>query len=323
MHSALSRSRHERRATVKVLAACLALGTCFGTPLALGQSSRDGKASAPAKASAANKASATKAAVAPKAGDAIATPAGIPGGVLRWSAPGTRGCREGKRSWKPLGETCYYPIDLLQRPGTITLTRVGSSRSESAKVKIEAFDYGTQEVELPDIPQRDPSAADQKRVAREGQLLAKVFQRKDAAPQFALPLGPPAKPMAPGKAFGVNRVFNGKPAPQPHMGTDYLTPAGTPVIAVADGTVALAQDLFHPGNAVFVDHGDGLVTMSFHLSEIAVQPGQTVKKGELLGKVGTTGRSTGAHLYFGVRWHNARIDPKWVLEDPAKIPSVR
>ena len=98
--------------------------------------------------------------------------------------------------------------------------------------------------------------------------------------------------MASGKAFGVNRVFNGKPAPQPHMGTDYLTPAGTPVIAAADGMVALAQDLFHPGNAVFVDHGDGLITMSFHLSEIAVQAGQAVKKGELLGKVGTTGRST-------------------------------
>ena len=80
---------------------------------------------------------------------------GIPGGVLRWSAPGTKGCREGKRSWKPLGETCYTRSILLQRPGIITLTRVGASRSESARVRIEAFDYGTQEVELPDIPQRE------------------------------------------------------------------------------------------------------------------------------------------------------------------------
>ena len=245
------------------------------------------------------------------------------GSVVRWSAPGTRSCREGKRSWQPLGETCYFPIDLLQKPGTITVTRVGAGRSESVRVTIEPFDYGTEEVNLGDIPQREPSAADKKRNAREQVLLGKVWRRKEGAAQFTLPLGPPAKPMPAGKAFGVNRVFNGKPAPQPHMGTDYAAGPGTPVLAVADGTIALAQDLFFPGNAVFVDHGDGLITMSFHLSEISVQTGQPVKKGDTLGKVGTTGRSTGPHLFFGVRWHNARIDPKWLLEDPARIPAVK
>jgi murein DD-endopeptidase MepM/ murein hydrolase activator NlpD len=128
--------------------------------------------------------------------------------------------------------------------------------------------------------------------------------------------------MPSGKAFGVNRVFDGKPAGQPHMGTDYAAGSGTAVLAVADGTVALAQDLFFPGNAVFIDHGDGLISMSFHLSDISVQPGQIVRKGETLGKVGTTGRSTGPHLFFGVRWHDARINPTFLLEDPAKIPAV-
>lgn len=246
-----------------------------------------------------------------------------PGSVLRWSAPGTRSCREGKRSWRPLGETCYFPIDILQRPGTITVMRVGAGRPESARVSVEAFDYGTEDVTLGDIPQRDPSAADMRRNAREGLLLAKIWHRKEGLAQFTLPLGPPARPMPPGKAFGVNRVFNGKPASQPHMGTDYAAGPGTPVLAVADGTVALAQDLFFPGGAVFVDHGDGLVTMSFHMSSIDVKSGQLVKKGEVLGKVGTTGRSTGPHLFFGVRWHDARIDPKFLLEDPAKIPAVK
>jgi murein DD-endopeptidase MepM/ murein hydrolase activator NlpD len=106
------------------------------------------------------------------------------------------------------------------------------------------------------------------------------------------------------------------------MGSDHAVPVGAPVLAVADGTVVLAQDLFYPGNAVFIDHGDGLISMYFHLSDIDVEAGQEVRKGDRLGKVGTTGRSTGPHLFFGVRWHNARIDPRFLLEDPALIPAL-
>ena len=246
-----------------------------------------------------------------------------PGSLLRWSAPGATTCRVGKHAWVPLGETCYFPIDILQKPGPMTVSVVAGGRAESARIRIEPFDYGTEEVNLGDIPQRDPSPADMKRSAREGVTLAKVFQRRESPPQFTLPLGPPAKPMPAGKAFGVNRVFNGKPATQPHMGTDYAAGPGTPVLAVADGTVALAQDLFYPGNAVLVDHGNGLVSESFHLAEISVAPGQHVAKGDVLGKVGSTGRSTGPHLYFGVRWHGARIDPKYLFENPTKIPAIK
>jgi murein DD-endopeptidase MepM/ murein hydrolase activator NlpD len=116
--------------------------------------------------------------------------------------------------------------------------------------------------------------------------------------------------------------FNGKPASQLHTGSDHATPVGTPVLAVADGTVVVAEDLFFEGNAVFIDHGDGLISMSFHLSEIKVQAGQEVKKGHTPGRIGSTGRATGPHLFFGVRWHDARIDPKFLLEDPDKIPAV-
>jgi hypothetical protein len=72
--------------------------------------------------------------------------------------------------------------------------------------------------------------------------------------------------------------------------------------------------------SLLVDHGDGLVSMCFHLSEIKVQAGQEVKKGQMLGRVGSTGRATGPHLFFGVRWHDARINPQFPLEDPRKIP---
>ncbi len=103
---------------------------------------------------------------------------------------------------------------------------------------------------------------------------------------------------------------------------DYSTPEGTRVLAVADGTVVMAEDLFFPGNAVFIDHGDGHISMYFHLSEIGVKAEQQVSKGDTLGLVGTTGRSTGTHLFFGIRWHGARINPQFLLEDPAKIPAV-
>ena len=98
--------------------------------------------------------------------------------------------------------------------------------------------------------------------------------------------------------------------------------ADTPVVAVANDKVVIAEDLFFPSNVVFIDHGDGLITMSFHLSKMTVKVGQQVQKGDTIGLVGTTGRSTGPHLFFGVRWHGARINPQFLLEDPAKIPAV-
>jgi murein DD-endopeptidase MepM/ murein hydrolase activator NlpD len=257
-----------------------------------------------------------------KARTQAATLSAAPGTLVRWSVPGTMRCRMGARSWAPLGDTCYFPIDLEQKPGVITVARQGQGRRETARITVEPRNYGTQEIELPDIAQANPSLDDLQRNARERVLLAKAFNRKEGPARFTLPLGKPANPLPEGKAFGVDRIFNGKPAAQPHTGTDYPVPASAPVLAVADGTVILAQDLFYPGNAVFIDHGDGLISMYFHLFDISVSQGQDVRKGDRVGRVGTTGRSTGPHLFFGVRWHNARIDPRFVLGDPAKIPAI-
>lgn len=249
----------------------------------------------------------------------ISTP---PGSVVRWSVPGTKSCGMSGRAWSPVEETCYYPIDLLQKPGSIEIVRRGAGSRDIARVKVVEHTYPTEELDLGDIPQGNPSAEDLRRNARDQAQVAKVWKRPEGPAKFTLPLGAPAKPLPEGKTFGWKRVFNGKPAAQPHMGADYALPTGTPVMAVADGTVALAEDLFYPGNAVFIDHGDGLVSMYFHLSAMDVQAGQEVKKGEPIGRVGETGRATGPHLYFGVRWHKARIDPKFLLEDPARIPAV-
>src|SRR3984885_12926973 len=253
---------------------------------------------------------------------AESTVSAVPGTIVRWSVPGTKTCAMGKRTWPALHETCYYPIDLLTKPGVVKVTRFGKGHSESAGVSVEAFEYPTQQVDLGNIPQAEPTKDEMKRALREEAQTNKVFARKEGPAQFTLPLGAPAKPLPEGREFGSKRIFNDTPAGQPHMGADYTIVEGTPVRAVADGTVALAENQFFAGNGVYIDHGDGLVSMYFHLSKIDVKAGQKIRKGQTIGLVGSTGRSTGAHLYFGVRWHDARINPELLLEDPAKIPAV-
>lgn len=245
-----------------------------------------------------------------------------PGTLVRWTAPGTTRCGMLGRTWAALQETCYYPIDLLQKPAVIAIARVISGRRELARISVGPFPYGTEEIDLPDIPQANPSPLDLKRDSRDQVLQSKVWRRTEGPAKFTLPLGAPVRPLPEGKSFGMKRVFNGKPAPHHHTGSDYATPAGSPVLAAAAGTVVIAEDLFFAGNAVFIDHGNGLITMYFHLSQIKVEVGQEVTKGHALGAVGSTGRSTGPHLFFGVRWHGARIDPMFLLEAPDKIPSV-
>jgi hypothetical protein len=246
----------------------------------------------------------------------------VPGTLVRWAAPGATRCSMRGRSWAALEGTCYYPIDLLDKPGPIPIAIWGKRPKEFARISVEANDYGTEEITLPDIPQANPSREDLKRDAGDQVLLGKIWRTKEGAAQFTLPLGAPVRPMSVGKSFGVKRVYNGKVAEQAHMGSDYDSPVGSPILAVAAGTVVFADEMFFEGNAVFIDHGDGLISMYFHLSDIKVQAGQEVRKGETLGREGATGRATGPHLWFGVRWHDARINPKFLLEEPGKIPAV-
>jgi murein DD-endopeptidase MepM/ murein hydrolase activator NlpD len=113
-------------------------------------------------------------------------------------------------------------------------------------------------------------------------------------------------------SFGKRRIFNEKPR-SPHSGEDISAPAGTPVRAPARGRVVLAKALFFLGNTVVLDHGFGLFSFYGHLSSIGVEPGTIVEGGEVLGKVGATGRVTGAHLHWGVRLGDARVNPMDLL----------
>lgn len=115
--------------------------------------------------------------------------------------------------------------------------------------------------------------------------------------------------------FGNQRILNGEPK-NFHNGIDIALPAGSPVYAMADGIVLLAVDTFYyAGTNILIDHGDGLNSFYLHLKKLYVKNGDIVKAGQKIGEVGSTGRSTGPHLHWGVQWYNKRIDPLVVLDN--------
>ena len=113
--------------------------------------------------------------------------------------------------------------------------------------------------------------------------------------------------------FGSQRIFNGK-AQSPHLGLDFRVPAGTPVAAMNSGTVLLARPLYFEGNFVVLDHGQGLLTLYLHLSEFKVKEGDVVKRGDVIGLSGGTGRATGPHLHVAVRWQGVNLDPARLMQ---------
>lgn len=245
-----------------------------------------------------------------------------PGGLVRWSAPGTTGCglaSGGGERWQPVGETCWYPVDLLHGEGTVEVVRWRAGERETARVRVTSYPYEVQHIEIEDDSQVHLSAEDLARVRRENRRIGALWSRRGPR-LFDLPLHPPLPHLPEGGRFGARRFFNGEPR-SPHSGADYGVPRGTPVLAAADGVVALTGDFFFSGQSVFLDHGDGLVTMYFHLSEIGVEEGERVERGRQVGEVGSTGRSTAPHLHFGIRWRGERVDPGMLLE-PETAPAI-
>ncbi len=113
--------------------------------------------------------------------------------------------------------------------------------------------------------------------------------------------------------FGSNRILNGIPV-SPHNGLDIAAPLGTDIKSMATGIVALTGDYFYNGKFVLIDHGCGLSSIYIHMSYISVEKGDYVLKGDKIGEVGSTGRSTGNHLHWGINWKGERIDPALITK---------
>ena len=242
-----------------------------------------------------------------------------PGTLVRWPGRGIEWCEVGVRRFEPLDGACFFPVDLLRKVGPLELVRSRNGRRETTGVRVRRFDYPIQKLTLP-RHMVELSPQDLARVRRENRAMARLWTREGPR-RFGLPLGAPLRPLPAGGRFGHRRVINGSPR-SPHGGADYSAAAGTQVLAAADGEVAMVADQFFGGNAVFLDHGDGLVTLYMHLSRVDVAEGDEVRGGERVGAVGSTGRATGPHLHFGARWRGARVDPALLLGDPEAILTI-
>ena len=190
----------------------------------------------------------------------------------------------------------------------------GSARRELA-FTVRPKEYEAQHLTIANKRLVEPNAKDLKRIAREQQLIQQAFHAWTELPQPPLHFDLPARGRL-SSGFGLRRFFNNQPR-APHSGLDIAAPAGTAVVAPAPGIVVNTGNYFFNGNTVFLDHGQGLVTMYNHLHRIAVKNGTRVARGQKIGEIGMTGRVTGPHLHWSVSLNNARVDPLLFLSRAA------
>jgi len=208
-------------------------------------------------------------------------------------------------------------VDLATSPGeheaTITLRfEDGRTVERSETLAVERVDFRTTELTVePRYVELSPE--DQARADRESREIAEIYATLTPEAYWSEPFVVPIPGTTGGRNFGHRRVFNGQPR-APHSGADLRAATGTPIRASNRGRVVLAKELFFSGNAVFLDHGLGLYSVYLHLSEIGVEPGEIVERGEVVGLAGATGRVTGPHLHWGARVLDARVDPFSLLE---------
>ena len=210
-------------------------------------------------------------------------------------------------------------VDLEAVPGKgLIIVRRTGGREERLPIGIVKRLFPEERLALPPAMVTPPKELEE-RIAREQWLAAEVYRTSGAAKLWDRGFTPALGQKAAGN-FGRRRILNGIPK-SPHTGQDYTAPAGTPVKTVAGGTVRLAGDFYYSGLTLFVDHGAGLVSVYMHLEKLLAAAGETVTAGQVIGRVGSTGRATGPHLHLGVRLFEQRVDPErlWNLfpERPA------
>ncbi|WP_342623131.1 peptidoglycan DD-metalloendopeptidase family protein [Pseudomonas alkylphenolica] len=194
-------------------------------------------------------------------------------------------------------------LPLTQKPGQAQLTQ----GTRTLTFNVGSKKYPEQRITLKNKRQVNPDPADLKRIDTELAEQIKAYRSFSPNLPSNLILDKPVNGPLSSK-FGVRRFFNGEER-NPHAGLDFAVPAGTPIKTPANGKVILVGNYFFNGNTVFVDHGQGFISMFCHMSKIDVKPGQQLSRGAVVGRVGATGRATGPHMHWNVSLNDARVDP--------------
>lgn len=206
------------------------------------------------------------------------------------------------------------PLDLPPGPHELRVEVAGENRSQ--RFEVAAKDYPVQRITLKDTSKVQLSADDLARVEAETAAIQRIKRHwrdaSDTDPDFVLP----AQGRPTGR-FGLRRFFNGE-ARSPHAGFDIAAARGTVVKANAQGLVLATGDFFFNGKTVFVDHGNGLITMYCHLDRIDAQEGERLVQGQPLGLSGMTGRATGPHLHWSVILNGAMVNPELFISPAGK-----
>ena len=204
-----------------------------------------------------------------------------------------------------------FGIPLSAPIGTLQL----ETNHSPIQLNIQSYPYAEQRLNVKNQDYVNPNQTQLDRYALEATEQNNIYNsftpsQSNSFPSFIRPTA--------GKfsnSFGRKRFFNGEER-APHSGLDIPAPIGQKVVAPASGTVVATGDYFFNGKTVLIDHGQGLISMFCHLSDINVAKGQKIQQGEILGKVGKTGRVTGPHLHWGMSLNNARVDPQLFLAKP-------
>lgn len=198
-------------------------------------------------------------------------------------------------------------LPLSTKPGTQQIAVQNNQGKQTLSFEVGNKHYQEQRITIKNQQQVNPNPANLKRIDRELAEQTRAYRQFSPRQPSNLLLDKPVNgPLS--SPFGLRRFFNGEER-NPHSGLDFAASRGTPIKAPAAGKVILLGDYFFNGKTVFVDHGQGLISMFCHLSEIDVKLGDELPRGGVLGKVGATGRATGPHLHWNVSLNDARIDP--------------
>jgi hypothetical protein len=209
----------------------------------------------------------------------------------------------GKKAWYG-----FFGVDLKAEPGLAPLDVEPRPAGEKyqLKVRIVKKDRGVRVLTLPrEMVELDAKTVE--RVKAESRVMNEVLEVPSGPPLWRGPFVRPLEGEVIG-AFGTRSVINGEPR-SPHSGVDLRAKEGTPVHSIHNGKVVLIADHFFSGKSMVIDHGGAIQSMYFHLEKTMVEKGEEVKKGEVIGLAGSTGRATGPHLHFGMRVNGARVDP--------------